>query len=914
MKIHQLGIPEALLSVKSNPTGLSTAEAKRRHTEYGSNTIRQTQRRSIFIDLLRQLTHFFALLLWIAAILALVSDFFAPGEGMRTLSMAIISVILINGLFSYWQEYEAERTIEHLKRLLPQQVTVYRDQTYTMLPAAELVPGDLIQIKEGDQVPADARILESCDLKVNSSALTGESTPEDKNPHPVDEDDTLHIQNVVLASSLVVSGQAQALIYATGMHTEFGKIAKLSTQVSKLEAPIEIEVRKLSYIIGSISITLGTLFFFIGTQIGLPFWTNALFAIGIIVANVPEGLLPTVTLALAMATQRMARKNALVRHLPAVQTLGSATVICTDKTGTLTQNRMEVKKIFTSHTVFEFNELHLTHLQNDAAYRQLCENAFYCHNLTETTADGKFQLTGDPMEVALVAMARKSSQHLQPMSRVRELPFSSDRKRLTLIYQSQNREILFTKGALETILPLCKFIQTQETLFQLTSDLQIEIKKQEVDLASQGLRVIAFAMSRMTEGTHVDSIPEQDLVFLGLVGLEDPPRPEVYRAAEKCKEAGIRIIMLTGDHPITAKAIAHEIGLFHELSPKILTGEQLRHLTDIQLQLALDEKDILFARLGSEQKLRIVESLQRKGEVVAVTGDGVNDAPALRKANVGVAMGKSGTDVARESADLILLDDNFSTIVDAIEEGRTVYLNIRKFLTYILSSNIPELLPYLAFVIFKIPLALTIIQILAIDLGTDMVPALALGAERPQDEVMQKSPHFFRKHLIDFNLIARSYLFLGLLEAFASMSIFFIILHQLGWSYGERLESHDLTYLKATAGCLGSIILMQVVNVYLCRNGETSLLKSHLWDNKLLLIGVFTELAVLILINYTHLGNSLFGTSPVPISIWIYVIPFAIGMILLEELRKRVTRKFRHFLSRESYLKRIYRSLLAIKL
>ncbi|MEA3187573.1 MAG: sodium/potassium-transporting ATPase subunit alpha [Chthoniobacter sp.] len=378
----------------------------------------------------------------------------------------------------------------------------------------------------------------------------------------------------------------------------------------------------------------------------------------------------------------------------------------------------------------------------------------------------------------------------------------------------------------------------------------------------------------------------------GLVGLEDPPRPEVADALQKCRDAGIKVIMVTGDHPQTGTAIAREIGLVRSATPVVITGEQLGHLSDIQLQLALDAPEIIFARVLAEQKMRIVGALQNKREIVAVTGDGVNDAPALRKADVGIAMGRSGTDVAREAADMVLLDDNFASIVDAIEEGRAVFANIRNFLTYILTSNVPELIPYLAFVVFRIPLPLTIIQILAVDLGTDMLPALGLGAEKPGPDIMKAPPRSRADRLLNWPLLARAYLFLGLLQAAAAMSAYWFVLHHGGWHFRETLAAHDPLCLQATTACLSAIIVMQIANVFLCRSDRQALFARGLFSNKLILAGIATEIALILLIDYTPWGNALFGTAPIPLAVWFFIIPFALGMLALEELRKWLVSSF----------------------
>jgi calcium-translocating P-type ATPase len=675
------------------------------------------------------------------------------------------------------------------------------------------------------------------------------------------------------------------------MRTEFGKIARLTQAAGEPLSPLQKEIIRLSRVVALLAAALGIVFFVVGYFLGLSFWQNFMFAIGIIVANVPEGLLPTVTLSLAMGSQRMAKRNALIRHLPAVETLGSATVICTDKTGTLTENRMAVRKLYMGDRLYDPSDVGAyghTPLQN--TYRPFFETALFCHDLKRTAHQGRQAWLGDPMEIALVEMAHAALPAAGAFPRVDEIPFDSDRKRLSTLHRAPGGLILYTKGALEALLPLCSRIQCGEAVEPLSVAWKERFLSMEEAMAQDGLRVLAFASRVVAEGYDPQRL-EEELILTGLAGLEDPPRPEVPGAIQKCKAAGIKVIMITGDHPRTALAIAREIGLVVSSAPVVITGEELRRLSDTQLQLALDAPEILFARVGADQKMRIVIALKQKREIVAVTGDGVNDAPALKQADIGIAMGVTGTDVAREAADMILIDDNFASIVHAVEEGRAVFANIRKFLTYILTSNIPEIVPYLAFALFKIPLPLTIVQILAVDLGTDMVPALALGAERPEPGVMRRPPRLPDERLWDWPLIARAYLFLGVMEATAAMAAFFFVLRSGGWRYGEALAWQDPLYLEATTACLSAIIVMQVVNLFLCRSERESAFSVRLLTNRLIVWGIGVEVALILWIDYARWGNRLFGTAPLDLEVWLYLLPFAAGMLALEEFRKWMCRR-----------------------
>jgi magnesium-transporting ATPase (P-type) len=491
------------------------------------------------------------------------------------------------------------------------------------------------------------------------------------------------------------------------------------------------------------------------------------------------------------------------------------------------------------------------------------------------------------MEAALVTMGLDIGGPVAALRRVDEIPFDTDRKRMSVVCDGPDGRVLLCKGALETVLPRCTSVQWDGRTVPLDEATRRSLLQSQDEMAETGLRVLAFAHVTIREGAVAR---ESDMTLGGLVGLEDPPRPEVPQAIARCVAAGIRVIMVTGDHPHTAGAIAREIGLTRG-APVVLTGDSLRRMTPAQLQLALDAPEILFARVAAEQKMLIVAALQKKGEIVAVTGDGVNDAPALKTADIGIAMGISGTDVAKQAADIILLDDNFASIVDAVEEGRSVFDNLRKFLTYILTSNIPELVPYLAFVLFRIPLPLTIMQILAVDLGTDILPALALGAEKPDPAVMKRPPRPRGERLLNWPLVARAYLFLGVLEAIAALAAFFFVLDGGGWVYGEVLARNDPLYLKATTACLSAIVVAQMVNVFLCRHPRRSAFSFGIAGNPLILWGIGAELALLLAIVYTPAGNALFGTAPLSPAVWLFVMPFALGMLALEELRKAVVRR-----------------------
>ncbi|WP_226461381.1 cation-translocating P-type ATPase [Quatrionicoccus australiensis] len=879
MQIARLAPAEALAALDSSAAGLGGAEAARRLGEFGANRVAAAARQPAWLSLLGEFIHFFALILWLAAGLAFTAAWMQPGEGMFELGLAIVGVILINGGFSFWQSYRAEQALAALEKLLPQQVKVRRDGREQDIAADQLVPGDILLLAEGAKVPADCRLIESWSLRVNLATLTGETYPKARSEaaEPAGAVDPLAAHCLLLAGTLVVSGEGSAVVYATGMRTEFGHIAHLTQSTGDTESPLQAEIRRVSRLLALLALGLGVVFFALGQAIGLNFWVNLMFAIGIIVANVPEGLLPTVTLSLALATQRMAKRNALVRHLPAVETMGCATVILTDKTGTLTQNRMAVREWFAG------GRHHLAAEHWPAAREpHLRAVARFCHSLKFT--DG--QPSGDPMEVALWQFAGELPMDWKFAG---EIAFDAERRRMSVYSRAADGSgVLLCKGAPENVLPLCTTWLAGNTSRPFDAEAREAYRVAHEDLASRGLRVLACAWKPLAVDAAAD---EENLALCGLIALEDPLRPDVREAVGRCHTAGLRVIMVTGDHPTTGLALGREADLIRGATPRVLTGDEVRRMSAAELQIALDAPEILFARVSAEQKMLIVQALQAKGEIVAVTGDGVNDAPALRLADIGIAMGLSGTDVAREAADIVLLDDHFGTIVNAIEEGRAVYENIRKFITYILTSNIPELIPYLAFVLFRIPLPLTVIQILAVDLGTDMLPAIALGAEKPSPDIMQRPPRPRGERLLSGGLLVRAYLFLGPLEALGALATFFFVLHGFGWQYGETLAIGDPRYLQATAACLMAIVLAQMVNVFVCRHPRLPAWHFPLFENRWLLAGLASEVALMAVILYTPWGNSLFGTAPLPLAVFLYALPFALFLGLAEEARKWFIRR-----------------------
>jgi sodium/potassium-transporting ATPase subunit alpha len=883
MNIHALSRPEVLKALVTSEAGLSQAEARSRLREYGLNEITEVRKVPLYLRFLAQFTHFLAVLLWLAAALCFISEYLRPGEGLLSLGLAILGVILINAVFTFIQEYRAERALAALKALLPFNVKLVREGQQREIPAREVVPGDLFILEAGDKVPADGRLIEVNRLMVNNAPLTGEAEPKTREAGSF-AGGYLESPNLVFAGTLAVSGSGLAVASATGMATEFGKIAHLTSAVEPGLSPLQKEIFRATRIVAAIAVTLGILFFTLGFLIGRGFWHNFLFAIGIIIANVPEGLLPTVTLSLAMGSQRMARRKALIKNLNSVETLGSVTVICSDKTGTLTENRMEVRRIWVPEGAqAEDGEYARTMLLTVA---RLCNNA--------TFAEGGYH--GDPTEVALLKAARERGEISG--ERLQEIPFDPERKLMTTVDKVGGETLVLTKGALETLLPLCQWVAAGSQSVPLDDRQRESILAAYQALMDEGLRVMAFAFRKLAipsaeyaETQMAAEDLEAGLTFTGLAGLEDPPRPEVAEAVHRCRQAGIRVIMITGDAGRTAVAVARQVGLT-ESEPLVIQGPELETMTDKELKERLASNNIIFARMTPRHKMRIVSALKEEGQRIAVTGDGVNDAPALKRADIGIAMGVIGTDVAREAADMVLLDDNFATIVNAIEEGRTVFENIRKFISYIFASNIPEIVPYIAYVLLRIPLPLTIMQILAVDLGTDLFPALGLGAERPAPQVMKQPPRGPEEKLLNLRVLTRAYLFLGPIEAAAGLFGFFYVLYLGGWQWGEMLPGTSALYLQATTACLAGIIVTQIANVFACRSFTESVFSLGLFSNRLILFGIASEILIGSFIVYHPWGQRIFGTAPLASQIWLMLAPFAVGLLLAEETRKLVVRRW----------------------
>ena len=913
-------------SLETGLQGLTNEEASDRLSRFGKNVLQEVKGKPLILKFLTQFTHVMAIMLWIAGIGAFVAR-------MPELGIAVWAVNIINGLFSFWQEFQAEKATEALKRILPSYSRVMRDGEVQRVLSEDIVPGDLIFLEEGESISADARLINTSELRVNQSTLTGESRPVNRSADPISGEGLTESEmpNLIFAGTFVAAGSGKAIVYATGMSTAFGRIARLTQEVGDDLSPLQKEMQSVTKIVTALALGVGVILFVLAKIVANINWLESfILALGMVVAFVPEGLEPTVTLALAMATKRMAKRNALMKRLSAVETLGCTTVICTDKTGTLTQNEMTVQSIWLpALTNGQLNgraimisgigyeprgdlkeNNAIIDAQRDTPLLQMLLTMARCNTAKIVAPDAenpRWSVIGDPTEAALLVAAGKAGLSRETIQGeiVAELPFESRRKRMSIVQLERTGQgfdrVVYTKGGIRETLDICTTIQLGAEKQPLNEELINQIMQINDDYARRGLRVLAASQKTMSQEDtdySMDAL-ESGQTFLGFMAMMDPPRPDVAKAVEVCHNAGIRIIMITGDYGLTAETIARNIGIVKGEHVRVVTGVELESMDEKALEEAVSG-EVIFARVAPEHKLRVVSALQALGQVVAVTGDGVNDAPALKKANIGVAMGISGSDVAKEAADMILTDDNFHSIVNAIEEGRAVYENIKRFTTYIFTSNTPEAVPFVFFALSagRIPIALPVMHVLAVDLGTDMVPALGLGAEPPEEGVMDVPPRKLTDHLITKDLLARAYLILGPVESLVAMLAFYFFF----WTNGYKgmwidLPDSGQIYLAATAMAFSGVVVTQIGNLFTQRATHRSILKVPLFNNKFIWIGIVSEIVLTLAIVYTPFMQRFIGTAAfdakywLPLIVWIPALPLVDSIYKSFKKRRNSTRE-----------------------
>jgi len=923
--IYSLPTQDVYKALETSPEGLFSLDADSRKSLYGENRLFEQHKEPLVENFARQFLRPATGILIVASILALV-------RGDPVLALVIFTLTIANAGFTFWRGYRAEQAIQKLQEVLPSYAHILRDGNEVHIPAQDVVPGDILILAEGDNIPADARVVEEYGLRTNNATLTGESVPARKVADPAYQQGISELEqpNLIFAGTSVASGTGRAVVYATGMLTQFGRIAHLTQSVEEEPSHFQLELNQLIKVITWVAFGIGALVLvasYGGELILEKKHDVLLLTLGIIVAAIPEGLPATLTIALAMAGQRLAQKGVLVKKLNIIETLGTVSIICTDKSGTLTQNQMTVKEIWVSNQKLKVSGVgyepqgEFTPSPQNQAWEEtlfsLLEAATCCNNarLTKPTTEHRtWSSLGDQTEAALKVTALKAGLNEKALNllypRVHEIPFDARRKRMTTIHRGIDVELAFVKGSPREVLQLCTMIEIDNNIVPLTNELRANIMAANDEYARKALRVLAVARRALPSkaGPYNPENVEKELTFFGLMAMMDPPRPEVEQAIKTCRQAGIRIVMITGDYGLTAESLARRVGMLSTPNPRIITGAEVEEMSEIELQKALGQ-EALFARMAPEHKLRLVSAFQALGDVVAVTGDGVNDAPALRKADVGIAMGMVGTDVAKEAADIILTNDNFGAIVYAIEEGRAIFDNIRKFITYIFSSNVPEILPFVISASFAhIPLALNVRQILAIDLGTDILPAVALGMEKPEPDVMQKPPRSRHQRLIDNGLLIRAFLWLGLIEAalcylgFFSVYLFsgnidilgIPLLAQIPFPAFLRLSlTKEQVELMAVTVFHAGVVMSQVGNAFACRS-EATRGRSLGWaSNRYLLFAVLAEIfGIVILIYWAPIAQH-FDHFPLPVFYWIGLSLFSLSIYSIEWIRKHIVRGIR---------------------
>ncbi|MEP7112882.1 MAG: cation-transporting P-type ATPase [Ilumatobacteraceae bacterium] len=804
--------------------GLTSSEARLRLARDGRNELPPQHHTPVGLQFARELVHFFALMLWVAGLLAWVAH-------LPQLAIAIFLVVVVNAIFSFVQEQRSDHAAQRLNALLPRRTIVWRDGHRVEIDAGDVVIGDVMSLSSGDRICADADVVINRGLRVDASMLTGET-----------ESVGVTATDRVSAGTFVVDGEADVEVVGVAGATRLAQISTLSHATKRPQRPLTTEVNRVVRTISIVALAVGLAFLLVSLLLGNSGSDGIILAIGVTVALVPEGLLPTVTLSLAIGAQRMAKHNALVRHLDAVETLGSTTFICTDKTGTLTENRMVATELWTPTAEMKvvgagYGPIATVDMigGDAAAITDLIGAAARCGTGRAVERDGDWVAIGDPMEAALDACARRLEIDIDSDRRERpelcRFPFDAARKRMSSVLTSGDHPLVLVKGAIEGVLALCQ-----------NDELNAACTARATEMTSHGLRVIAVARNQLGAGTTTPQTAEeaeQQLELVGLIGLLDPPRAAARDAVARCRRAGIKIAMITGDHPQTAFAIAQEVGLNIEGAP-VLTGEDLPDDIDALAEL-VDHDGVIISRATPEAKLHIAEALRSRGHVVAMTGDGVNDGPALRAANIGIAMGRSGTDVAREAADIVLLDDDFATIVEAVAQGRATFLNVRRFLTYHLTDNVAELTPYLVWALSggRFPLALTVMQILALDIGTDTTSATALGAEPPSAHVLEGPPVSGR--LLNRTVAVRAFAVLGPTEAIFSMGAFLVTFLVAGWRPGDTFPNGSTLYAASGAAFL-AVVLGQKANAWACRSETEPPWRLGWFGNRLLVYTAVGEL------------------------------------------------------------------------
>ena len=903
-------------TLATSPEGLTTGEVAIRLRKYGPNLLPEQAKLHLYKKVLDQFKNLFNVLLLVAAALSFVSGAMANDVTSYHMGFAILGVVLLSVFFSIFQERRAEKAVDAIKDLVPRNTKVIRDGQIKQLPVAEIVPGDVISLEEGDKVPADARVIKCYELSVDNSTLTGESDPQ-KRIADSDEDsaksDLYKCANLIFAGTTVSSGSCMAVVIRTGAGTEFGRIVALAQNVVEPLSPLQKELDGTARLNVVAAVVVGALYLLVSLLfLHLSLTVSLLFMIGVMICLVPEGLQVTVTLALAISSLAMSRRNVIVKRLSAVETLGSCTVICSDKTGTITEGQMTVRVAWIGgkayHATGEGYEPEgtlsvdgqiVTSMENPDLLK-LCQIAALDNTATLVPPldrkKSRWTAIGDSTDAALLVLAAKSGLNLKKLmaeqQRIGMVPFDSNRKMMSSVHRDGDKIVAYVKGAGNEMLSRCVTAAWNGKVVPLDDEKRARVKAQMDSFAKDAYRVLALAyrdLSGEMEKYSSDTV-EADMTFVGLVAIYDPPRPETPEAVFKARSAGIRIVMMTGDHELTAEAISRKVGIITSAEAIVMTGAKMAQLTDEELCTVLDAKELVFARITPDQKLRIVKLFRSKGETVAVTGDGVNDAPALLEADIGVAMGLAGTDVARESADMVLLDDNFASIVNGIEEGRAVFDNLKKFIVYVFAHNWAELAAFLAFVLLGTPLPLAVIQVLAIDLLMEIPPSLSLTTEPPEPGIMSRQPRRKGSRLFDKWALARS-AYIGLMIGVYVLFCCFFYWSKNGWEFGTTVIADEGVYLAGMTIVTVGIVAGQLGTLFAMRTGTQSGFGIGIARNKWLMGGVVAEFLLLVALVHLPVVNAAFSMTPISPMFWIALYAFAPVIFLCEEARKAVLRR-----------------------
>jgi len=883
---HTLSADEVLATLQTSSQGLSPEEAQKRLERYGLNELSAAEHVSPWKILLSQFQNVLIVILLIATVLSVV-----VGHAVEAIAIAVI--VLFAVLLGFIQEFRAERAIEALRQMAAPLATVIRGGREQQIAAREIVPGDIVLLHAGDKIPADARLLEAVNLKLEEAALTGESVAVEKETEPLTDPEAGvgDRTNMVHAGTAVAYGRGRAVVVATGMHTEFGQIAQMLHTVESRQTPLQQNLAKVGRVLAVAALAIVVLIVALGIFNEQPFVEMLIFGIALAVAVVPEALPAVVTVSLAIGVQRMVKRNALVRRLPAVETLGSTSVICSDKTGTLTKDEMTIRRVYAANRALDvtgsgyqpsgsFTE-NEREVELPDVFQELLRGGTLCADARVLHDDeqNRWTVQGDPTEGALVVAAAKAglkkSELDQQFPRIAEIPFDSDTKRMSTLHElPDGGRIAYSKGAPEVLLNSCTQIATTDGDAPLDDATKQALKDASLAMAEQALRVLAVARRHVRDSSTTLEEASQEMTLLGLVGMIDPPRPEAKDAVEKCKQAGIKVMMITGDHPATAKAVARELGILTH--NRVLIGNELSDLSDEELERQVHEIDV-FARVSPAHKLRVVTALQQRGFVAAMTGDGVNDAPALKKADIGIAMGITGTDVSKEAAAMIVTDDNFASIVAAVEEGRVIFGNIKKYLMYLLSSNIGEIGLVLGASVAGMPLPLTAVQLLYVNLATDGLPALALAVDPPDPDIMQRPPRDPKRSIFTRPVVTLMGVG-GAWSAIANLGVF-MWASKSGRSYEEAIT---MTFV--------SLVLIQFFKAYNFRSDRHSVFRRP-FANKWLNLAIAWELVLLLVVVYLPILHEPFGTYSLPLIDWVIVISVAFTVMPVLEIAKWMERR-----------------------